>query len=214
MRLLQLRNNGDISLTEHIGQPPPYAILSHIWGLGHEEVGFRDVLDATSRNKSGYRKLVFCGQQATRHGLEYYWADTCYIDKSSGTELSEAINSMFRWSQNSAKCYVYLTDVSTTAPDDEFVRWKPDFRKSKWFARGWTLQELIAPMSVEFFSHESQLLGDKLSLLHTLHEVTGIAKSALKGGHLSQFNVEENYHGPQIASLNVQRMLLILYLVF
>jgi hypothetical protein len=97
---------------------------------------------------------------------------------------------MFRWYQNAARCFVCLTDVSTAA-DDDSVQWKPNFRKSRWFTRGWTLQDLIAPLSVELFSSEGQLLGYKLALIPTLHEVTGIAEDALKGGSLNQFNVEE-----------------------
>ena len=56
---------------------------------------------------------------------------------------------MFRWYRNAAKCYVYLADVSTTGQD-----LTAQLRKSRWFTRGWTLQELIAPLSVEFFSVE------------------------------------------------------------
>ncbi|KAH5574501.1 hypothetical protein HBI24_193910 [Parastagonospora nodorum] len=190
MRLLQHRENGDISLTEHIGEPPPYAILSHTWGADNEEVTFRDLVDGTGTEKEGYRKLRFCGQQAARHGLEHYWIDTCCIDKASSAELSEAINSMFRWYRNSVRCYVYMADVSTSV-DDSMTRWKPDFKKSKWFTRGWTLQELIAPTKVEFFSQEGELLGDKLSLQQTLHEITGIALDALKGGPLGNFSIEE-----------------------
>jgi len=190
MRLLQHRENGTISLTEHVGEPPPYAILSHTWGADNEEVTFRDLIDGTGTEKEGYHKLKFCGQQAARHGLEYYWIDTCCIDKASSAELSEAINSMFRWYRDSSRCYVYLTDVSM-ATDDNLTQWKSALEKSKWFTRGWTLQELIAPTKVELYSHEGTLLGDKFSLLQTLHEVTGVARDALKGGPLALFSVEE-----------------------
>lgn len=178
------------SLTEHVGEPPPYAILSHTWGTDNEEVTFRDLIDGTGTEKEGYRKLKFCGQQAARHGLEYYWIDTCCIDKASSAELSEAINSMFRWYRDSSRCYVYLTDVSM-ATDDNLTQGKSALEKSKWFIRGWTLQELIAPTTVELYSHEGTLLGDKFSLLQTLHEVTGVARDALKGGPLALFSVEE-----------------------
>jgi hypothetical protein len=78
MRLLRLQDN-NVSLTEYSGKPPRYAILSHNWGADDEEVSFRNILDGTGRIKEGYRKLIFCGQQAARHGLEYYWVDTCCI---------------------------------------------------------------------------------------------------------------------------------------
>jgi hypothetical protein len=130
-----------------------------------------------------------------RDGLHYYWVDTCCIDKSNSVELQEAINSMFRWYQNATKCYVYLSDVSTTkrkASDQlsEFT-WESAFRASRWFDRGWTLQELLAPGSVEFFSREGKRLGDKKTLERQVHEITGIAVSALQGAPLSQFGVDE-----------------------
>jgi hypothetical protein len=122
--------------------------------------------------------------------------DTCYIDKSSSAELQEAINSMFRWYQNTAKCYVYLSDVSTRKrkPSDqssEYI-WESAFRSSKWFTRGWTLQELLAPGpgSVEFFSEERDRLGNKSTLEPQIYEITGIPIIALRGTLLSQFNVD------------------------
>ncbi|PVH69233.1 HET-domain-containing protein [Cadophora sp. DSE1049] len=96
MRLLQLDGAGNPSLTEFFEDDiPEYAILSHRWGA--EEVTFRDLTDGTSKVKAGYGKIQFCGQQARRDGLEYFWVDICCIDKSSSAELLEAINSMFRW---------------------------------------------------------------------------------------------------------------------
>jgi hypothetical protein len=90
---------------------------------------------------------------------------------------------MFRWYRNAVKCYVYLSDVSTTC--------EPAFWASRWFKRGWTLQELLAPTSVEFFSREDKRLGDKRTLEQQIHEITGIAVSALQGSPLSQFGVDE-----------------------
>ncbi|PQE12682.1 heterokaryon incompatibility protein [Rutstroemia sp. NJR-2017a BBW] len=106
MRLLQLKDNSEFSLVEYFGNEiPRYAILSHTWGPDHDEVTFRDLKENTAKSKAGYRKLTFCGQQATKDSLQYFWVDTCCIDKSSSNELSEAINSMFRWYQDAAKCY-------------------------------------------------------------------------------------------------------------
>jgi hypothetical protein len=194
MRLLQYNNDGDLSLTEFFGSEiPKYAILSHRWGA--EEVTFKDLIDGTSKSKAGYGKIQFCGEQAERNGLQYFWADTCCIDKSNAVELQEAINSMFRWYQNADQCYVYLSDVSTKkrkASDlsTEYT-WEPAFRSSKWFTRGWTLQELIAPTSVEFFSKDQELLGNKRMLERQIHEITGIPFSALRGTPLSHFNIED-----------------------
>jgi hypothetical protein len=173
---------------------PPYAILSHTWKDGHE-VTFKDVIDGTSKSKIGYDKIRFCGQQTERDGLQYFWVDTCCIDKLNHVELQEAINSMFRWYQKAAKCYVYLSDVATAkrrANDEHFEYiWESAFRESRWFTRGWTLQELLAPRSVEFFSREGKQLGDKRTLERTIHEITGIAIPAIRGTLLYEFGIEE-----------------------
>ena len=197
MRLLQLQDDGEFSLTEFTGNSiPRYAILSHTWRADNEEITFQDIANTGNswRNKASYPKVAFCGKQARLDGLQYFWVDTCCIDKSSSQELSEAINSMFRWYKNAERCYVYLSDVShsTSNGDSECTqRWKLAFKNSRWFTRGWTLQELIAPASVEFFSMEGMCLGNKQSLEQTLHEITGIAVEALRGSHLSQFTTLE-----------------------
>lgn len=117
------------------------------------------------------------------------------INKSSSAELSEAINSMFRWYQNAAKCYVYLSDIVTTESWENDVMFELHknlaIHNSRWFTRGWTLQELIAPTSVEFFSADGYRLGDKASLTQTISQVTGIAMEVLKGSPLSSFGVDE-----------------------
>jgi hypothetical protein len=196
MRLLERNNDGEFRLTKNFSDHiPKYAILSHTWGVDTEEVNFRDLIDGTGKSKDGYRKIQFCGEQANRDGLQYFWVDTCCIDKSNSTELAEAINSMFRWYRDAAKCYVYLSDVSiakrkrSTSLSD--FAWESAFQASRWFTRGWTLQELLAPRSVEFFSLEGKRLGDKKSLERQIHEITGITVSAIHGALLSQFRVEE-----------------------
>ena len=95
MRLLQYNNDGGFSLTKFFESDiPKYAILSHRWGT--EEVTFKDLLEGTSKNNAGYGKIQFCGEQAKRNGLQYFWVDICCIDKSNSTELAESINSIFR----------------------------------------------------------------------------------------------------------------------
>ncbi|XMA20307.1 hypothetical protein WAI453_013098 [Rhynchosporium graminicola] len=196
MRLLQFNKDSDFNLIEFFeDEIPEYAILSHRWEAG--EVTFKDMTDGTSEGKAGYSKIQFCGAQARRHGLKYFWVDTCCIDKSSSAELSEAINSMFRWYQKAAKCYVYLSDVSSLKQkgSNTFAEcsWESAFRASKWFIRGWTLQELLAPRSVEFFSLEGHRIGDKTILEKQIHQITGIPTTALQGNPLSQFDVEERF---------------------
>ncbi|KAM0164160.1 hypothetical protein ACHAPG_000911 [Botrytis cinerea] len=194
-RLLQRKSNGEIVFREPTsGNVPAYAILSHTWG--EEEIAYQDLKKSKNKNnivnKAGWRKIQFCAKQAAADGLEYFWVDTCCIDKKNAVELGTAINSMFRWYQNAARCYVYLADVSKpkTKVDDQMA-WGEAFRESRWFTRGWTLQELIAPRQVDFFSLEGERLGSKLSLESEIYEITGIANKALRGDALSNFSIEE-----------------------
>jgi hypothetical protein len=196
MRLLQRKDDGRYSLTEFVGDAiPRYAILSHTWGPDQEEVTLVDLEQDAGTTKAGYRKLQFCADQAAKDGLRYFWVDTCCIDKSSSAELTEAINSMFAWYRDAARCYVYLSDVSTSSlvsstPAQQ--HWNSAFQQSRWFTRGWTLQELVAPVSVEFFSAEGERLGNKYSLVQALHSVTGISVEALQGSRpLDQLSVVE-----------------------
>ncbi|KAF2228519.1 HET-domain-containing protein [Viridothelium virens] len=194
MRLLTLEKHGNVAWAEfNRDETPPYAILSHRWGI--EEVSFLDLVNRSGKSKVGYHKIVFYGEQAALDGLQYFWVDTCCIDKRNITELTEAINSMFRWYRNATKCYVYLSDVSTSTrgPNVEIFRstWEPEFRSSKWFTRGWTLQELLAPVSVIFYSSQYERLGDKHSLIGPIHEITGIPRMALDGHPLDTFSVTE-----------------------
>jgi hypothetical protein len=197
MRLLELLSNGDFRLTGKLldNAIPRYAILSHTWGDESQEVTFEDMVEGSGQGKAGYEKIKFCGEQTARDGLRYFWVDSCCIKKSSDSELSESLNSMFRWYYRAEKCYVYLSDVSIRKRKrrDENTQntWEQAFRKSKWFTRGWTLQELLAPSSVEFFTREGKRLGDKQSLEQQIHEITGIPISALRGSALSQFGADQ-----------------------
>jgi Heterokaryon incompatibility protein (HET) len=114
MRLLERNSAGQLSLANFVGDNiPEYAILSHTWGADTEEIIYRDLIDGTGNNKVGYEKIRFCGEQARRNGLHYFWINTYCIDKSNNNKLAEAINSIFRWYRNATKCYVYLPDVSS-----------------------------------------------------------------------------------------------------
>jgi hypothetical protein len=185
MRFLKAEVGGGFSLTWfEPNQHPPYAILSHRWEA--EEVTFQDMKNGSPSSKAGYKKIQFCGDQAKNDGLEYFWVDSCSIDKSSSAELTEAINSMFLLYQKATKCYVYLSDVSINEQVSAFPR-------SLWFTRGWTLQELLAPSSVEFFSRECVRLGNKQSLEDQIQQITGIPVRGLQGDlrSLLQFSVQE-----------------------
>jgi len=180
-------------LTDFSGKRRPlYAILSHRWG--EEEVLFEDVRDGSFERKTGgYEKIEFCAKQAAQNQLQYFWIDTCCIDKWNRQERSTAINSMFSWYQEAERCYVFLPDVSVSITGGVDLKnvWEESFRSSKWFERGWTLQELIAPRSVEFFSSEGHHLGDKRSLERLLCEITSISPEALQGYPLESFSIPE-----------------------
>ncbi|KAI1138600.1 HET-domain-containing protein [Hypoxylon sp. FL0543] len=163
---------------------PKYAILSHRWG--EEEITLQALQDVTIRFRPGYLKIRNCCRQALKENLGYVWIDTCCIDKKDPTELSEAINSMFRWYQRSAICYVYLDDVEA----DEYGYISASaLRKSRWFTRGWTLQELLAPESIAFFDRYWQPLSEYSWLDHSrshhldsicvLSSITGIKDTVL-----------------------------------
>ncbi|KAF1833888.1 hypothetical protein BDW02DRAFT_589290 [Decorospora gaudefroyi] len=154
MRLLTHEEDGRLTITSFDDNTiPRYAILSHTWGADAEE----------------------------QDGLQFFWVDTCCIDKSDKAELSSAIQSMFRWYQNATKCYVYLSDVSARKRkadglSTEFT-WEPAFRSSRCI--------------VEFFSQEWERLGDKILLRSLIKKITGILCEALDGAPLSRFSVHE-----------------------
>jgi hypothetical protein len=204
MRFLYYREDGELSVTDDMVDADatrPYAILSHTWGKEEEEVSFEDLAKNSGKDKAGYKKIQLCGEQAERDGLQYFWVDTCCINKANKAEHSLAIRSMFRWYQKATKCYVYLSDVSArkrkfgdTVLDSA---WKPALTSSRWFTRGWTLQELLAPSVVDFFSCDWHRLGDRRSLKSQIHEVTTIPHDVLEGTPLSQSSVDERFRWRQ-----------------
>ncbi|KAH8594000.1 heterokaryon incompatibility protein-domain-containing protein [Bisporella sp. PMI_857] len=161
-----------ITLKEFAGPNiPPYGILSHTWEGG--EVSYQEMRDGAGRRKEGYNKIKMTCKLAAAHGLAYAWVDTCCIDKSSSTELTEAINSMFQWYKRAAICYVYLSDLESSADISTALK------NCRWFKRGWTLQELIAPYEVDFFDQNWYPRGSKKHLLDEISTVTGINSTVL-----------------------------------
>jgi hypothetical protein len=195
MRLLKRTPDGDLQLVSvDDDHPPPYAILSHTWSEG-QEVTYDELVARTGKDKTGYAKILFCANRAAKDGIEYCWVDTCCINKSSHQELQTAINSMFRWYQGAAKCYVYLSDVRVPEEVSDTqafpISWTQAFRQSRWFTRGWTLQELLAPANVEFFSEEGKQLGSRISLEREVCEITKIPVEVLRGQRLSEFSIDK-----------------------
>ncbi|KAI1407213.1 HET-domain-containing protein [Hypoxylon sp. FL1857] len=181
MRLIDVNT---LELKEFFGHATPrYAILSHTWG--DKEVTFQEWerrSDSAVRRKDGYAKIVGACRRAKADGLQYLWCDTNCIDKRSSAELSEAINSMFAWYRDSHVCYAYLADVQAKAGT---------FARSRWFTRGWTLQELLAPIRVVFFDYYWTILGDRSELASVISDITRI--------HIGTLQDRSTIHGYSIA---------------
>jgi hypothetical protein len=194
MRLINVKTR---DLEEHYGPDiPRYAILSHRWEA--QEVSFDDWQNSRDeiKHKKGFLKIIHACEQAERDNLEYLWCDTNCIDKTSSAELSEAINSMFSWYNDSQVCYAYLSDVPQLFRSDldELQSYGQDpsqdlkdingagasaFLRSKWFTRGWTLQELLAPCKVQFYSQEWTYIADRAWLAESISRTAHIDCSAL-----------------------------------
>jgi hypothetical protein len=171
---------------------PSYAALSHTWGK--DEVSLQD-LAADRRQGMNWTKIQRSSTKAQRLGYEYIWIDTCCIDKTSSAELSEAINSMYRWYQNCDLCIAYLEDIRKESLDikglieDGYRNANiasqlfcyPTFSRSRWFKRGWTLQELIAPLNLYFYGSEWNKIGEKQGLLEDISQITRIDRDVLRG---------------------------------
>lgn len=153
---------------------PPYAILSHRWG--DNEVLLHDLTSDGPKDETRFSKIIGCCERAREEGYSHVWIDTCCIDQKSSAELSESINSMFLWYTKAAICYVHMRDVlSRQDPDFEGSA----FRASEWFTRGWTLQELIAPSRMVFYTKDWEAIGTKGTLARTIEDVTKIGYSVL-----------------------------------
>ncbi|KAL0930645.1 het domain protein [Colletotrichum truncatum] len=177
---------------------PPYAILSHTWGA--DEVTFQDIQKENlpqARTKAGFFKIQGTCIQALRHNISWAWIDSCCIDKTSSAELSEAINSMYSYYLLSRVCFVYLSDVpspSASTPMGEM----PALAQSKWFTRGWTLQELIAPRRAIFYASDWTRIGTKglhrgeQPFIGAIAAITGVFESVLsKARHPRDYSIAE-----------------------
>ncbi|KAF1929370.1 HET-domain-containing protein [Didymella exigua CBS 183.55] len=174
MRLLST-NTKTLRLHEFPTDIPEYVILSHTW-LDAGEVQFEDIEKPEVHNLPGYSKLLAACRQAMNDGFEWIWIDTCCINKNSSAELSEAINSMYSWYWQAEICYAYLVDVPA---NEDHTTPKSSFAKSRWWTRGWTLQELLAPAILEFYDSKWNRIGTKSSLIKSITAVTNIEERHL-----------------------------------
>ena len=169
-----------------------YAILSHRW-IDSTEVDYEDMTDLAKmdrqerdeiRGRLGYKKIVDTCKQAKRDGYEWVWIDTCCIDKRSSAELSEAINSMYRWYANANICYAYLHDFdgSSFPNQSDYQKYGESNGWPEWFSRGWTLQEMIAPRNLQFFNKHWRPIGDKKGFAWRLQQITRVPCGILADG--------------------------------
>jgi ankyrin repeat protein len=181
---MRLINVETLRLVKFFGHdiPKRYAILSHTWGPEKEEILFDDMEAVASGNidksRKGFTKLKRCCEQAKKDGCMWVWIDTCCIQSSNSNELGTAINSMYRWYQESTVCYAFLADVpsGTNCNDSDSM-----FAKSRWFKRGWTLQELLAPKTVQFYDQDWAFIGTRSRLSSSIERITHIPGPVLEG---------------------------------
>ncbi|KAF6817877.1 Vegetative incompatibility protein HET-E-1-like protein 13 [Colletotrichum plurivorum] len=194
--MMRLIHTPTMKLTDFIGRIPRYAILSHTWSTddNNPEISLQDMKgnDPWLPSRQAFRKIEATCRQAQRDGIEYAWVDSCCIDKTSSAELGEAINSMYRWYQQSHVCYAYLEDVFDTRIHDVRASGSASsaaFARSGWFGRGWTLQELIAPSKVVFYNAAWRKLAEKRDIVEQLEGITGIDEFVLRGGSPQRVSV-------------------------
>ncbi|KAI0101007.1 heterokaryon incompatibility protein-domain-containing protein [Nemania sp. FL0031] len=170
MRLLNSKTLQLHEFEQSISTIPRYAILSHTWEDG--EITYRDIRSRPAKeftSKKGYTKIANACRKAQENNLDYVWIDTCCINKSSSAELSESINSMFKWYENAFICYVFLSDLVDSV----------EFPDCRWWTRGWTLQELIAPKRVVSYDAKWKVIGTKKSLIESISDISGIERKVL-----------------------------------
>ncbi|KAK6440841.1 hypothetical protein LTR95_002942 [Oleoguttula sp. CCFEE 5521] len=164
---MRLYNVNTLTFQRFYSNPPPYVIASHRWAHEDEEITYQDVLASRNTERIGYKKLnSFVTYVKSQHrDVDWLWIDTCCIDKTNAVELSEAINSMYKWYRNAEICLAYLSDVlypkEENAPASNLEDFAKLFRQSDWFTRGWTLQELVAPKIVVFLTADWEVIGYK-----------------------------------------------------
>ena len=190
---MRLLHTEDLHVEDFSGRKvPEYAILSHRWG--DDEVSFQDLrcftepdeqrrhvlqlvfkVDSSKLFGKGFDKIKRFCTFAANQGYTWVWIDTCCINRESSAELSEAINSMFKWYKSAAICYAYLSDVSF---ENDMMH---EFGRSSWFNRGWTLQELLAPREVLFLDSDFNVIGTKDALASSIEPCTGISTKIITG---------------------------------
>ncbi|KAK7464404.1 hypothetical protein VKT23_006568 [Stygiomarasmius scandens] len=113
--------------------------------------------------------------------------------KLNGAEVSEALNSMYQYYLDAEVCYVYLSDfqLKDIQEKESYLDPKSEFRHCRWFSRGWTLQELLAPAYVVFLDHGWEKIGTKYSLRDVISAITSIPCRVLEDGDVGRFSIAQ-----------------------
>lgn len=85
---------------------------------------------------------------------------------------------MFGYYEKAEICYAYLEDVDN----------RNSLAESRWFTRGWTLPELIAPKILEFLDSGWTRLGTRESLASQIATITSIPTPVLRGRSIRNYN--------------------------
>ncbi|KAK7462393.1 hypothetical protein VKT23_007992 [Stygiomarasmius scandens] len=198
---MRLLHTSTLKLHEFVKNIPQYAILSHTWE--EDEVVFQDLQTLSSipypfhlifaMRKKGFQKIKNACKHALKYGFTWIWIDSCCINKESSSELSEAINSMYTYYQGAQVCYAYLGDVCSLSGSGNEIEspWSvpSGFKECKWFTRGWTLQELLAPSNVIFFDKSWTQIGTKWDLHNVITAITGIPTRVLLDGDIRNISI-------------------------
>ncbi|THU99523.1 HET-domain-containing protein [Dendrothele bispora CBS 962.96] len=183
---MRLLNTGTFEMREFLTEIPIYAILSHTWEK--DEVTFQDIQDLEkAKKKSGWSKVERACEYVRKYKFNWLWIDTCCIDKSSSAELSEALNSMYKYYGDCRVCIAYLRDVS----NEKNAKSMEKLKESRWFRRGWTLQELIAPRYMVFLDKEWNMMGTRFGMRYVVSEVTSIPVDVFETGWLDDYSIAQ-----------------------
>ena len=167
-----------------------YAVLSHCWcTAGENELPFHEIknltIDAADKLQKldGYQRILGACKKAYDDGIEWLWAMPYCVPWGNGTDVSEAVNAMYRWCANSKRCYAYLHDVNKDHP---FI--ETSINNSKWFLCSWTLQPSIACRDMEFVDCNWTKIRNKANMAPALSSITGIPEQALTDGLPGPYN--------------------------
>ena len=186
MRLLHTKK---LQLQEFLGYDiPDYVILSHTWGL--EEVTFQDLQNGVAQSRKGFTKLKKACDLAAQDTYDWIWIDTCCIDKSSSSELQEAINSMFQWYERANICYAYLADVFDSEHGGLL------FERSRWWTRGWTLRgfQFLPPLPLLLINCRGTACPTSIRVLHNSLASYRHQNLTVKGNQTSYRHQNQNFN--------------------